>query len=127
MIFATMNTHNYYAFYGSLRRGMRLYKQFAGELNYHYSAWLNGYELYSLGNYPYAVKAAEQKSKILVEVFTISDVDVEREIQEIEKGAGYVLEQFEFGKGTLNIFLCEEPVANNLRVVSGDWVSFFRQ
>lgn len=127
MIFATMNTHNYYAFYGSLRRGMRLYNQFAGALNYQYSVWLNGYELYSLGNYPYAVKSANHKSKILVEVFTIPDVEAKREIMEIEKGAGYFLEQFEFGKKTLNIFLYEEPVANNLRVDSGDWVSFFRQ
>lgn len=127
MIFATMNTHNYYAFYGSLRRGMRLYNQFAGALHYQYSAWLNGYELYSLGNYPYAVKSVNQKSKILVEVFTIPDVEVKREIMEIEKGAGYFLEQVEFGKKTLNIFLYEEPVANNLRLVSGDWVSFFRQ
>jgi gamma-glutamylcyclotransferase (GGCT)/AIG2-like uncharacterized protein YtfP len=122
-----MEESNLYAFYGSLRRGMRLYNQFAGSLHYQYSAWLNGYELYSLGNYPYAVKSDNPKSKILVEVFSISDEEAEKEIQEIEKGAGYFSDRVMFGKKSLNIFLYQEPVTNNMRVESGDWVSFFRQ
>ncbi len=115
-----------YAFYGSLRRGMRLRKQFRTDLRYSYSAWLKGYALYSLGNYPFAVKSQDGKHKILVEVTQILHLETEKTIIDIETQAGYQAEKIEVGEDLVTIFLFEQA-ANNLRIDSGDWVSFFGQ
>jgi len=115
-----------YAFYGSLRRGMRLHKQFKNNLHYLHSAWLKGYELYSLGNYPYAIKSSDPAHKILVEVMLISDAETEKNICDIEIEAGYYAEKIQVGDEQLAIFLLENA-ANNLRIKSGDWVTFFGQ
>lgn len=127
MNFDKMTNSSLYAFYGSLRRGMRLYNQFHFALQYHHSAWLKGYELYSLGNYPYAVKSTIPDRKILVEIFSITEPEIEKEIFELEAGAGYHLAQQAFDDRIINIFLYDDMSANNMRVDSGDWVTFFRQ
>jgi gamma-glutamylcyclotransferase (GGCT)/AIG2-like uncharacterized protein YtfP len=127
MNFDEMTDPSLFAFYGSLRRGMRLYNQFHFALQYHYSAWLKGYELYSLGNYPYAVKSAIPDRKILVEIFSITEPEVEKEIFDLEVGAGYHLVKQTFDDRVINIFLYDDTSANNMRVHSGDWVTFFRQ
>ena len=64
-------SHSLFGFYGSLRRGMRLHHQFKSDLHYLYSVWLQGYDLYSLGNYPFAVKSSDLNHKIMVEVVSI--------------------------------------------------------
>jgi gamma-glutamylcyclotransferase (GGCT)/AIG2-like uncharacterized protein YtfP len=115
-----------YAFYGSLRRGMRLHKQFKSDLHYVYSAWLRGYELYSLGNYPFAVKSADPSNKILVEVMRVSDKETEKSIYDIEMEAGYYDDKIQIGDDFITIYLFEDA-ANNLRIESGDWVTFFGQ
>ena len=119
-------TKSYYAFYGSLRRGMRLHDQFKNELHYEYSAWLKGYDLYSLGNYPYAINSSDGNHKILVEVMSIKDPLVEETIHKIEVDAGYHAKQIKIGNDQVTIFIFNEP-ANNLRIDSGDWFIFFRQ
>lgn len=115
-----------YAFYGSLRRGMRLHKQFKNSLHYSHSAWLKGYALYSFGNYPFAIKSSDPADKILVEVMWISDPETEKSIRDIEMAAGYYAEKIQVGVNQVTLFLFEEP-ANNLRIDSGDWVGFFGQ
>ncbi len=115
-----------YAFYGSLRRGMRLHKQFKNDLQYLYSVWLSGYDLYSLGNYPYALKSTDQTHKILVEVMDILDPETEKTIFKIESDAGYASHKIMIGDDPVIIFLYKEP-ANNLRIDSGDWGIFFGQ
>lgn len=115
-----------YAFYGSLRRGMRLHKQFKNDLHYLYSVWLTGYDLYSLGNYPYAIKSTDSTHKILVEVTMVLDVETERDILKIENDAGYYIHKIKLGTDHVTIFLYEET-ANNLRIDSGDWCVFFGQ
>lgn len=115
-----------YAFYGSLRRGMRLHKQFKNDLCYLYSVWLQEYDLYSLGNYPYAVKSPDPAHRMLVEVMMISDPETEKTIFKIERDAGYYCHKIMIGADQVNIFLYEDP-ANNLRIDSGDWGVFFGQ
>jgi len=119
-------SHSLYAFYGSLRRGMRLHHQFKNHLHYSHSLWLKGYDLYSLGNYPFAIKSSDPHRKILVEVTRISDDETEKSICDIERQAGYVAEKIQLGDDIVTIFLFEEA-ANNLRIDSGDWVVFFGQ
>lgn len=115
-----------YAFYGSLRRGMRLHKQFKNDLQYQYNLWLQGYDLYSLGSYPYALKSSDPMHRILVEVMMISDKETEKTIFKIESDAGYYGHKIMIGDDEVTIFLFEES-ANNLRIDSGDWGIFFGQ
>ena len=115
-----------YAFYGSLRRRMRLHNQFKSDLHYSYSVWLKGYDLYSLGNYPFAVKCFDPSHKILVEVTEVLNAEAEKNIDDIEIEAGYCAEKIQVGNDLVTIFLFDEA-ANNLRIDSGDWVNFFRQ
>jgi len=103
---------------------MRLHQQFKSNLHYQYSAWLSGYDLYSLGNYPYAVKSSDPTHKILVEVMDVSDAETERNIYTLEIDAGYYADKIRVGDDFVTIFLFEQP-ANNLRIVSGDWGIFF--
>lgn len=115
-----------YAFYGSLRRGMRLHNQFKCDLHYSHSIWLKGYDLYSLGNYPFAVRSSDPSRKILIEVTRILNAETEKSIYDIEIAAGYYAEKIQVGDDLVTIFLFEE-VANNMRIDSGDWVIFFGQ
>ncbi len=91
-----------------------------------HSAWLKGYNLYSLGNYPFAVKSSDATNKILVEVTQILDTETEKTITDMETQAGYYAEKIEVGDHLVTIFLFEEHI-DNLRIDSGDWVSFFGQ
>jgi gamma-glutamylcyclotransferase (GGCT)/AIG2-like uncharacterized protein YtfP len=105
---------------------MRLHKQFRNDLQYLYSAWLPGYDLYSLENYPYALPSADARHRILVEVMMILDSETEKSICKIEHDAGYYTHEIMIGDDQVILFLFEEP-ANNLRIESGDWGIFFGQ
>ncbi len=54
----------------------------------------------------------------------ILNAETEKNIHDIEIGAGYYAEKIQIGGDLVTIFLFEE-VANNLRIDSGDWVIFF--
>lgn len=114
----------YYAFYGSLRRGMALHDQFRDHLDYQFSMWLSGYDLYALESYPYAVRSRHPNSKIKVDVFTIRKQEVVDEINQIELEAGYVQETILVKGMPTRIYLFSKS-ANDQKVISGDWVEFF--
>jgi len=113
-----------YAFYGSLRRGMNLYETFKPSLDYLYSFWLPGYDLFALTDYPCAVKSNSPSDKILIEVMRVND-DAAKEIFKIEMNAGYVYRKIKIQNAFVGIFLYESA-ANYQRVDHGDWVKFFR-
>jgi gamma-glutamylcyclotransferase (GGCT)/AIG2-like uncharacterized protein YtfP len=119
-----MNSESMYAFYGSLRRGMSYYEEFKQGLNYQYSLWLKGYDLYSLGPYPFAVKTDDPNSKIMIEVMKIEDPNIEKRIFQIEKDAGYYYEDILIHNKKAGIFLYKNA-ANYPLVSHGDWVKFF--
>lgn len=119
-----MNENLTYGFYGSLRRGMKLYEMFKPALDYKYSLWLPGYDLFALADYPCAVKSNSATSKILIEVMKISDADVAKEIFNIEMGAGYFYVDVKVKNSSVGIFLFESG-ANYHRVDHGDWMKFF--
>lgn len=103
-----------------------MHKQFKNHLHYSHSAWLKRYALFSLGNYPFAIKSSDSAHKILVEVMWISDAETEKSIRDIEMEAGYYAETIQIGDDHVTLFLFEDT-ANNLRIDSGDWVVFFGQ
>ncbi len=119
-----MQTPQQYVFYGSLRRGMDLYHRFQEKLEYKYSQWLKGYELYSLGAYPFALKSTDSNAVILVEVFEIKDEKTASEIHAIEMEAGYVFDVIELNGVAAGIY-CYEKCTNEPKVESGDWVDFY--
>lgn len=119
-----MNENSVYAFYGSLRRGMKLYDAFKPALDYQYSLWLPGYDLFALTDYPCAVKSNSPNSKILIEVMKINNNDVAKEIFNIEMAAGYCYTDIKIRNSSVGIFLFESG-ANYQRVDHGDWVKFF--
>ncbi|MBX2898398.1 MAG: gamma-glutamylcyclotransferase [Cyclobacteriaceae bacterium] len=119
-----MTRNSLYAFYGSLRRGMELYKKFEPHLQYKFSMWLSGYEMYSLGPYPCIVHSQNYSSKILVEVMEVCHAETEKEIHEIEIDAGYFLTHLQLQNQQVGIYLFNES-KNYPPVLSGDWVTFF--
>jgi len=119
-----MNQQSTYAFYGSLRRGMRLYKEFNPNLMYQYSMWLQGYDLFSLGPYPCAVKSTNPQNKILVEIMQVTDPFVEKDIFQIEMNAAYYYTDIFIQSKPVGIFLYEKA-KNYPSVHHGDWVKFF--
>lgn len=120
-----MDSNNLYAFYGSLRRGMENYEPLKDHLVYLFSCWLPGYQLYSLGPYPFAYQTASTNDKILVEVFEVTDKEAERTIHAIEMEAGYFLDSIMIDNHTVKIYLFEN-VSDYPFVFGGDWVKFFR-
>lgn len=119
-----MNENSVYAFYGSLRRGMKLYDTFKPALDYQYSLWLPGYDLFALTDYPCAIKSNSPNSKILIEVMKINNNDVAKEIFNIEMDAGYFYTDIKIRNSSVGIFLFESG-ANYQRVDHGHWVKFF--
>ncbi len=118
-------TAHLYAFYGSLRRGLHNYERFELHLRYHFSCWIKGYQLYSFGEFPFAVKTNNDKDQILIEIFEINDVEIQKQIDELELGYGYFMEAIMIDKQSVKIYLLEKNT-NYPLVIGGDWVKFFR-
>lgn len=114
-----------YAFYGSLRRSMENHDVYKDDLVYLFSARLQGYKLYSRGQYPFAVKTGG-KDSIVVEVFQIRNPKTAESIHRLELEEGYYRAEETINGKKTTIYLIDE-VANYPEVPGGDWVTFFRQ
>lgn len=112
-----------YAFYGSLRRGMSNYLVYQNHLQFHSEHRIDGFKLYALEDYPYAVRTQSTDS-IVVELFRILDEETRINIHQLELGAGYYFETFQLDELRVGIYLFEYA-GNNPEVKSGDWVEFF--
>jgi gamma-glutamylcyclotransferase (GGCT)/AIG2-like uncharacterized protein YtfP len=115
-----------YAFYGSLRRGMENYEPLKSNLRYQFSAWLTGYQLYSLGPYPFAIRTGSPTDKILVEVFEVANLETEQTIDQIEMDAGYFRDTITIDGHSVKLYLYKNK-ADYPFVFGGDWVKFFRR
>lgn len=120
-----MNT-TVFAFYGSLRRGMENHLLHKNHLKYLFSAHLRGYQLYSLGDFPIAVKSPDMNNSIVVELFSIVDRTTREMIHKLEMDEGYFLESITVDGTEAGIYLHNSP-ENYPLVQSGDWVTFFRE
>jgi gamma-glutamylcyclotransferase (GGCT)/AIG2-like uncharacterized protein YtfP len=118
-----MNKDSLYAFYGSLRRGMNNYERYREAMDYLFSAHLNGFKLYSRGQYPCVIKSSSHDS-VMVEIFKITDKDFEKQIHELEMSEGYLYEEISIDKKMVGIYIYEN-VENFQEVKGGDWVTFF--
>jgi len=120
-----MNKDSLYAFYGSLRKGMDNYERYRDAMVYLYSIRLKDFKLYSRGLYPCVAKSTPENS-VLVEVFRITDPQLEKEIHEMEMEEGYVYEEVLINDQRVGIYVFEN-IENFKEVESGDWVTFYRE
>ena len=120
-----MNKDSLYAFYGSLRKGMDNYERYRDAMVYLYSVRLKDFKLYSRGLYPCVAKSTPENS-VLVEVFRITDPQLEKEIHEMEMEEGYVYEEVLINDQRVGIYVFEN-IENFKEVESGDWVTFYRE
>ena len=120
-----MNKRSTYAFYGSLRRGMENHRFFERGLRFLYQEAIQGYQLYALDDYPYAVRTGDPLDLLIVEVFQITDPAVERGIHDLELEVGYRYEEITIRHQKVGIYLFEKAGTEPL-VKDGDWIKFFR-
>lgn len=119
-----MTGTNLFAFYGSLRKGMANYNIYKPGLKYIETTRIYGYELLTLGDYPYVVRSANTSDSIVIEIFQIEDEKVVQAIHLMELEAGYVFELIEVEGRKMGIYIFECS-GNNSKVDSGDWVEFY--
>jgi len=103
---------------------MTNYESYKRSLQYIETRQVNGFRLYALEDYPYAVKSTEATDSIVVEIFKIVSESAKQNIHELELSAGYIFETIEVENRSVGIYLFERA-GNNMRVNDGDWVKFF--
>ena len=119
-----MNSNARYVFYGSLRRGMANYKIYEPSLEFIKTVKLPGFRLYSLPNYPFAVRSADQRDVIIAELFKITNKEAEQRIHALELRVGYYYDEVIVDGESAGIYLYESA-GNHPLVEHGDWVHFF--
>ena len=119
-----MNAHSLYAFYGTLRKGMENHYMLGPETQYLGRVKLPGYKLFSLVDYPYAVKSRSLSDMIVAELFFIPDKAVQQYIHSMELDAGYYYYEIILEGKRYGIYLFSEERKEHDQIISGDWVEF---
>ena len=104
---------------------MENHDAYKAHLRYLFSARLSGHRLYSMGQYPCAVKTMSDHA-ITVEVFETSHQQTADDIHQLELDEGYYLDEQLINGVMTRIYLYRHP-GNYQEVPGGDWVTFFRQ
>lgn len=122
-----VNKNSNYAFYGTLRSGMENNTYYgAHALESYGTVMLEGYLLYSLGEYPYAVKTSDLSKTITAELFHIKDSSIEATIHEMELSVDYHYDEVLCGDSLFGIYLLNQPRDSDVLLQHGDWVRFKR-
>jgi gamma-glutamylcyclotransferase (GGCT)/AIG2-like uncharacterized protein YtfP len=80
--------------------------------------------MYSLGEYPYAVRTHKDDDIIVAELFRIDNPATERIIYEMELEVGYILSTAEVASNKFGIYLFETVRVSDNPVIGGDWDTF---
>lgn len=110
------------AVYGSLRKGMYNYRFFENGMTYIKTVEISGYNLYSLGAYPYIVKG---NNTLTVDVMEVTP-QTKKSIDLMELGAGYKSEIILIDDQPTTIYTFNRPI-NDAIVEHGDWVKYKTQ
>ena len=100
------------------------YDEFKNGLRFLYLEVISGFQLYQMKHYPYAVRTGDKNDIITVEVFEVTNPEVERSIHALEIGVGYYYDEVEIRSRKVGIYLFETAGPEPL-VKGGDWVKFF--
>lgn len=103
---------------------MSNHRRYKEGLEYLFSESVEGFRLYALPGYPYAVKTGSPRDIITVEVHRALNPLTERAIHDLEIGVGYVYDEVTVRGIRVGIYLFESAGAEPL-VEGGDWVKFF--
>lgn len=115
-----MNKSGRYAFYGTLRQGMENHSFYGKGMVFLESVLLRGYRLYSLGDYPYAVKS--NTGSIVADLYQIKDAKICKSIHQMELNAGYYYEEIIIASQSFGIYLFMHASPADEEIKSGDWV-----
>jgi len=109
------------AFYGTLRKGFDFHEQIKANLKFIGLSELKGYSMYDLGAYPCLIYTSEPSEKVLVELYEVLTEQTWNMIDDIERAAGYHLEEIYIQGERFGIYLFKEIKFGTLKVISGDW------
>jgi gamma-glutamylcyclotransferase (GGCT)/AIG2-like uncharacterized protein YtfP len=112
----------YYAFYGTLRQGMENHLAFAKALTFLRTVTVEGYRMYSLGEYPYVIQTGDSNDQIIVDLFQITTIETEELIYEMEIDADYILSSLVIDGNKFGIYLFARKRDGDAHVSGGDWV-----
>lgn len=121
-----MNAHSLYAFYGTLRKGMENHYLLGAKTEYLKRVKLPGYKLFSLIDYPYAVKSHAMSDMIVAELFYVPDIEIQQYIHTMELDAGYYYHEIPIEGKKYGIYLFSEEGKGDEQIRSGDWVEYMR-
>jgi gamma-glutamylcyclotransferase (GGCT)/AIG2-like uncharacterized protein YtfP len=120
-----MNKNGRYAFYGTLRHGMENHSFYGGAMTFLESVLLSGYKLYSLGDYPYAVRS--DTGSIVADLFQVNDMRIGKSIHQMELDAGYHYDEIIIASRSYGIYLFVNPAPGDEEIRSGDWVRYVNE
>jgi gamma-glutamylcyclotransferase (GGCT)/AIG2-like uncharacterized protein YtfP len=112
----------YYAFYGTLRQGMENHLAFAKALTFLRTMTIEGYRMYSLGEYPYVIQTGDSNDQIIVDLFQITTIEAEELIYEMEIDADYIRSSVVIDGNKFGIYLFARKRDGDAHVSGGDWV-----
>ena len=104
--------------------GMSNYDEFKEGLDLQFLTVIKGFQLYGMEHYPYAVKTNNPSDLLTVEVFKVTNPEIEKSIHELELEVGYYYDEVEILGNQIGIYLFKEACPDPL-VKGGDWVKFF--
>lgn len=116
----------FYAFYGTLRRGMENHLLFAETLVFLKTVALTGYRMHSLVGYPYIVRTNSPGDRILVDLFRVSSFETEQMIYDMEIDAGYILSTIDIDGNKFGIYIFSSECPGDEYLPGGDWVRHTR-
>ena len=105
------------AVYGSLRKGMYNYRFFENGMTYIKTTQIEGFDLYSLGAYPYVVKG---NGNLIVDIMEVTP-QTKQSIDLMELGAGYQSSILTIDDQPTTIYIFNQPI-NDAIVEHVDWV-----
>lgn len=116
-----MNSNGLYAFYGTLRQGMEYHSIYGKRISFIQSVLLKGYRLFSVGDYPYAVRAPT--GSIVADLCHV-DRRTAATIHSMEIEAGYFYDEIIIESQAFGIYLFSRADPGDPEVQSGDWVQY---
>jgi gamma-glutamylcyclotransferase (GGCT)/AIG2-like uncharacterized protein YtfP len=114
------------AFYETLRKGFGFHEELKANLKFIGICELKGYSMYDLGTYPCLIYSGEPSEMVLVEVYEVLTKQALNMIDDLERAAGYHLEEIYIDDERFGIYVFKEIKFGKLKVISGDWKEYTR-
>jgi gamma-glutamylcyclotransferase (GGCT)/AIG2-like uncharacterized protein YtfP len=101
--------------------GMENYPRYEKHLKFLGKVHLTGFKMFSLTQYPYAIRTNDINDRIVAELYKVIDAKTEQSIHELEMDEGYIFSEVEIAGDKFGIYLFDARVMESTQVISGDW------